>query len=1103
MIRMMRRVQLLLLLSLSAAALVHGGLGVPQTQLSLPRPSAPAQKSSLLPPLSPLAQEEGRALRLRGGLGIAGLERGNSSGSVTAKMTAPPLPGQAAPPTVKVEEPGQHLSEAGSVTVVLRFRTFYKTRYGENVVIVGSLPVFGDVFNPTATETIKAAEQGKGARLQYLADDEWGLDVAVELEPGSFPPPMVNYRYCIVDDNHQHLPLPEGGGKSGRALYLAGPVATFPAVMEVRDVWKSQTSLSSIMLSSAFTDVIFHDASRFKNKAPVKAKVNGKKDNGEFILRLTMENPRVEPGHTMGVIGSCPALGGWEDGKVTPMSGTNFPLWELEIAVSPQHMPVEYRYVIMEDKTRKVLAVEQGDTAHRVEVNAASLEESLTNMDIKDAGGKLSTCNAVVINDDPDPSISANPLFKTQWRGAGVALPVFGLRTAKGMGVGEFADLKLVTDWCNKAGLKMIQLLPVTDTTSHCPTDSRDSYPYSSISVYALHPMYLRLGDIPSLPGDLKTEIEQETRRFNDPNYFREKQWDADLKTDLDRPVDFDEMMKAKIRILRKVFEAIGKQTLDSEGFKQFMLEGAHWLKPYGLFCWIRDFFGTANHEEWGALGAGRVSEEKLEEMTAPTSDFYKGISFYWFTQYQLHLQLKEASEYAATHGVVLKGDLPIGVDHDSVDAWYMPHLFHMDKKTGAPPDDYAEDGQNWGFPTYNWDAMAQDGYSWWSNRLGWMSRYFQAFRIDHILGFFRIWEMPATATGGLLGRFRPSLPITIEELRQNGLESQINRLTNPYIKRHLLERNFGHDWFRIKERFLEDDGYDSFRFKAGLQSEVACKAIVEKEGSPIGYKRPEEIIHGLNQLINNVVLLRDDDRPNDSFYPRIEMWKSSSFQELPGDLQHNLRTLYQSYFYGRQDQYWADTAMKKLPALLDASRMLVCGEDLGMIPACVAGVLEKLVIMGLKIQRMPSPGESDSKFGRPDRYPYMSVCTPSCHDMSTVAGWWEEDQGRRQEFWNTLLQRPGEAPGSCTTEVLDMIVKQHLWSPSCWAVFSLQDLLGMDDRLKSKNPKGDQINWPPNPAHYWRWRSSVSMEDLMKTEDFAARLKKLIMESGRCGGKY
>lgn len=981
----------------------------------------------------------------------------------------------------------------GTVKTLLSFRINYKTRFGENLVLVGNLPDFGEVDDVTVTNCALAAGQGKGARMAYISDDNWGLDIALELEPDAQPPPLVSYRYVIVDDKKQQAPRAEGGSREGRLLNLAGASSVYPEKIVVKDTWRHNQA--SIMLTKAFTDVIFKDPTRATAKI---VRQNAAEDS--VIVKLTIENPRVEKEHSMAVIGSVPALGSWEDGKVTVMQGTNYPTWELDIVVAKSQFPLEYRYVIV-DNNKKVLAMEQGDQTRKFELDK-SLADELAGVKMEGTSSNNTDANkAIMIVQNDELSVARYPLFKSQWRGAGIAVPVFGLRSSQGMGVGEFLDLKPMADWCAKTKLKILQLLPVTDTTTF--HDERDSYPYSSISVFALHPLYLRISAIPGISGALKSEADKETKRLNDENYYkengRERQWDDDLQTELFKPVDYPEVMKVKRSLLAQAYDEVGEATLNSKEFKEFFDKSERWLRPYGVFCWLRDFFGTANHEDWGALGTGKVSKEKLMQLSSPKSELYKGVAFYWCVQYWLHLQLLEASKYCEQKGVALKGDLPIGIDHDSVDAWFEPHLFNMNKKTGAPPDDYAQDGQNWGFPTYNWDMMRQDGFGWWRARLGAMQNYFHAYRIDHILGFFRIWEMPSTATGGLLGKFQPSIPIYKQELANEGI-FDVDRLCEPYIRKHLMERLFGHDWARVKDRFFDDVGYDAFKFKSGLWSEVALRDIVMNEGSCVGYLDQKKLISALNQLVNNVVLLRDDEEPHNKFYPRIEMWKTTSFQELPGHIQHKLRSIYENFFWGKQDLFWADQAMMKLPQIMDASKMLVCGEDLGMIPDCVAGVLEKLVIMGLKIQRMPPPS-AGSKFGICDRYPYMSVCTPSCHDMSTVAGWWEEDPGRRQEFWNHYLQRPGEAPQKCTTEVAEMIVKQHLWSPSCWAIFPIQDLYAMESSLANPNARADQINWPPNPTHYWRWRSKTTIEELLKRDDFSDKIKSLVVQCGRDGG--
>ena len=148
----------------------------------------------------------------------------------------------------------------------------------------------------------------------------------------------------------------------------------------------------------------------------------------------------------------------------------------------------------------------------------------------------------------------------------------------------------------------------------------------------------------------------------------------------------------------------------------------------------------------------------------------YPHISIYYFIQFHLHLQLLEATNYARANGVVLKGDIPIGISRNSVEAWTEPHYFNLNGQAGAPPDDFSVNGQNWGFPTYNWEVMEQDDYSWWMKRFRKMSEYFDAYRIDHILGFFRIWEIPMHAVHGLLGQFVPSLPMSREEIESYGL---------------------------------------------------------------------------------------------------------------------------------------------------------------------------------------------------------------------------------------------------------------------------------------------------------------------------------------------
>ena len=363
--------------------------------------------------------------------------------------------------------------------------------------------------------------------------------------------------------------------------------------------------------------------------------------------------------------------------------------------------------------------------------------------------------------------------YATAWRGAGVALPVFALRSEKGLGVGEFLDLKLLIDWAGQTDMKLVQVLPINDTTAtHTWVDS---YPYAAISVFALHPQYLNLDAIAPLKGKAD---QQELAR---------------LRAELNAKdfVDYEPVMNAKWRFLKKLYLQEKNRLLTDPEFQRFKAEQADWLVPYAAFSALRDRFQTADFSRWPVEFQ---SPKNLDQLTAETSPDFDEFGLHFFTQFHLDKQLREAVEYGRQKGVVLKGDLPIGIYRHSVDAWTQPELYHMDAQAGAPPDDFSTTGQNWRFPTYNWERMAQDGYQWWKQRLGHLSRYFDALRIDHILGFFRIWEIPEHSVEGLLGHFAPALPLHCDEIKQRLGWFDHGRLAEPYIRWHMLQDLLGQE---------------------------------------------------------------------------------------------------------------------------------------------------------------------------------------------------------------------------------------------------------------------------------------------------------------------
>ena len=559
--------------------------------------------------------------------------------------------------------------------------------------------------------------------------------------------------------------------------------------------------------------------------------------------------------------------------------------------------------------------------------------------------------------------------------------------------------------------------------------------------------------------------------------------------------VDYEKTFQIKMKIARKMYDSMGKSYMTTDtGYLEFAKKNQDWLKPYAVFCFLKDMFGTSEHWNWGVFSS--PSKQMIERMAGDDQEWHHTIQFYCFLQYKLHCQLLRASCKAKEMGIVLKGDLPIGVDKRSVDTWLHPDLFRMDTSTGAPPDYFDPGGQNWGFPTYDWEAMSKDNYSWWRRRLAHMAQYFQAYRIDHILGFFRIWELPADTKTGLLGRFRPSLPYTRSELESNGLWD-IDRLCEPYITEELLHSMVDDKELEaeVTERFFEKSVGNRYKFRERYASESALMALKSRPGLPEdSIAETEKTKKILVTLRQNVVLINDRDSPGQRFFPRFGLSQTSSYRELDSSWQLCLKRMHDESFYGlRSDAIWREQAYKTLPMMMHATDMLVCGEDLGMIPSCVHPIMEDLGIIGLRIQRMPS--EQAHEFGNPETYGYLTVASPASHDTTTFRFWYEEDSSRRARFMDNL---DSPADDCCTKDVMLTVMNQHLQSPSILAIFPIQDLLYLSDNIPVRPPEEETINVPSNPEHYWRYRMHVTLEDIMDDDRLIGCIRSMIASSGR-----
>lgn len=640
------------------------------------------------------------------------------------------------------------------------------------------------------------------------------------------------------------------------------------------------------------------------------------------------------------------------------------------------------------------------------------------------------------------------------------------MRSHDSFGVGEFNDVKKYSDWANAVGIRLIQVLPVNDTTAR--KDWHDSYPYAAISVSALHPMYLHL---PAVAGEQYASLLKK---------YEAKRQELNLLSQ----VDYERVNKAKWEFIREIFPLLKEHTFADTEYEKFFLENKVWLEPYAAFCCLRDTYKTADFTQWDSFA---VYDETIA--TSLLQENEDEIKIHYFVQYYLHLQLKEAVAYAHANNVVVKGDIAIGVYRHSVDAWQYPQWFHMETQAGAPPDDFAVSGQNWGFPTYNWEAIKTDNFTWWRQRLQHMSRYFDVIRIDHILGFFRIWTIPYHAIQGLLGHFEPAIPVRLNELY--GMNVSTERLMMPYITDDLLSEIFDKEAAYVKETFLTKN-HGNIRFK----QEYSTQRKIEE------YFRAFEnndynncIKKKLYDLLANIILIPTKEK--DAFHFRFNMQSTSSYRSLDDVTKSILCRLYEDYYFQRQEGIWQQEAYDKLPAIIQASPMLVCGEDLGMVPKCVKNVMQHLQLLSLEVQRMSKNAQSE--FEDPSRTPYLAVVSPSTHDTSTIRGWWKEiHYDKKQRFIYDQLRRHATLEDDCPPWLAEAIIEQHLHSWSMWSIFLLQDLFAMDENTRVEDPDTERINHPENPQHYWRYRSHIAVEDLMKHELFNERLKNLIAASGR-----
>ena len=888
-------------------------------------------------------------------------------------------------------------------TIRIKFNIEYYTRWGQEVCICGSIPELGK------------KDENKALALSTVDGHNWSAEITVRKTKA------IEYYYFVRE---RGATVRREWGKF--RLLKTGDKKTF----SIKDHWKDKPThqylYSSVFIESVFAHKRNDSTSAYKN--------------GNILLNVLC--PYVEKNMQLVISGESEGLGNWDLTKALPLTYVGNGEWEIVLDADKIHPPTDYKFVIVDASTKKAIRWEDGD--NRL-LNFPNFQEEEEVMHIEMA----------------IPFRYAHYV----WKGCGVAIPVFSLRSDESYGIGDFNDLKKMIDWAATTEQHIVQLLPINDTTT--TKTWRDSYPYSAISVFALHPIYLGLKDFPLNDSQKQTAYLLEAKKLNE------------LKS-----VDYEKALHLKLKYCRDLFDQEAENVLASSAYRTFYKENESWLFPYCCYCYLRDKNNTTHFEDWGEFA--HYNKASLKRMLKKDKTAKQETDFYGFMQYLLHCQLSEVKEYAHKKGVALKGDIPIGVNRHSVDVWTNSELFNLDTQMGAPPDAFSVFGQNWGFPTYNWHAMEKENYAWWKRRFQKMAYYFDAYRIDHILGFFRIWEIPIDAAQGLLGQFSPALPYTPEEIVAAGIPFDEERMAKPFIHENFLPVLFGTYTKEVIRLYLDSIEKERYQLKPFCNTQVKIKNLF-KDKTDVKNNR---IRKGLMELCTEVLFVKDRMEQN-KFHPRIAAQFTYSYRYLDDSVKQAFNRLYDDFFYNKHNEFWREQAMKKLPPLISTTSMMACGEDLGMVPQCVPTVMQELQILSLEIQRMPKT--PFVLFADLNHLPYLSVCTTSTHDMSPIRAWWEENKELTQYYYNHVLRHEGDAPDECTPQLSREILELHLQSSSLWVIIPWQDWMAIDGNLRYPNPLAERINIPANPNHYWRYRMHISLDNLLKEEHLNTEIKEMV----------
>ena len=901
--------------------------------------------------------------------------------------------------------------------MIIAFNIHYATLWGQSIEVAVT-------YHTSNGKT-------RSYRLPMNTEDGelWTLETAV-MESRQRSVNAVSYHYQLVDAGQKVIRVE--WGKTPRLFAYDNSMSYV-----FHDQWRD-TPLHEHLYSSAVR--VTAGLPELSPVRPVKMPLFRK----TALFRVAA--PQIKEGQSVAILGNHPSLGDWNPArylKMTCVGGTD---WMLTINIDNFRWPLEYKYVVVDDTTKNVCQWEEGD--NRV-VDSP-----------RDAEGTVHVFSGDSLH-----------ISGIHWKAAGVAVPLFALRSEHSFGVGDFGDLYQLVGWAHQVGMKVIQLLPICDTTATYGWN--DSHPYNAISSFALHPQYLDLSALPTLVDEEKMiAFNRKRRELNALHYS-----------------DYPAVQKVKNAYVDELFQTMGGEVLSSESFRAFLDDNRQWLMPYAAFSILRDRFHTARFHDWGEYAG--YSEKKLEMLLREEETTFNKICF---VQFMLYQQLKRVTDHAHRLGVAIMGDLPTGIYRDSVEVWTAPQRFDEQMQMGTMPDNNHSEGQNWGFPAYRWEddeTVGETVVQWFHQRLDNMQRFFDILRVDHAAGWFRTWLIPSHAVKATMGHFAPALPLSEEEIAQYGLPFRRQLLTQPFINDSIVDKVFGLHARYVRQQYLTRLPYGLYALKNEVNTQVKVRNL-------FGDKTDENslwIRDGLHRLLSDVLFVEDDIQPG-MYHPRIMAYQEPVYEVLSTEEKEAYMRIYNHFFFERHRDFWPQSAERKMGEVFAHTTMMLCAETVGAMPDGYEQVLDHMRILSMMMQSVPQ--RYDGEFAHIESWPYLSLCTTSTHDMPTLRMWWEENPGRTQRYFATMLQKQGRAPKQLPAHIAEEIVARYLYSPSMLCIIPIQDWLAIDTEYRSKEAADERINAPYDPYNQWRYRMELSVEQLSSADSLNKKMRIMITRSGR-----